>query len=249
MVELLLPPELLAKWRKFSSSKTPLDQVQNRIRLEYSSLFLLPTSQRITLRESSFFHLPLKSEKAQRRIESLLKYYRRIGLTPMAKFKDQPDHLSQVMHFMSVLCDREKDYLEKKNHPQLETTCQIQTDFVPRHLEKWIPEFRERMHRSSRFMFFRDMADTLSDFLNAEVQWVPGLLKRYGFRRPRKAHPGQPRPPDEKPGEERGPSDKPFSKRREPRQAVQGVPGSEQRRRPRRRKRRRRPGQSEKAPS
>jgi TorA maturation chaperone TorD len=234
IIELLLTPEILARWQKFASSKTPLDHVQHRLRLEYNSLFLLPTSQRITLRESAFFLQKGKSQAGQKRVESLLKYYRRIGLNPMAKYKDQPDHLSQVMHFMSVLCEREKDHLQKRNDAQLESICQIQELFLTRHLAEWIPLFKERMHRATRFIFYREIADTLEALLNSENAWVPGLLERYGLTRVKKA---QDRPQGRKHPRKSGPSqEKPAEKKA-------GAPkaGEEDQRRPRRRRRRRRP--------
>ena len=183
ILELLLTPEILAKWKKFASSKVPLDQLQNRLRLEYNNLFLLPTSQQITLRESIFFFQKGKPDAPQKRIDSLLRFYRRIGLTPMAKFKDQPDHFSQIMHFMSVLCEREKDYGAKRNTAQLETICQIQAEFLTKHLEVWVPLFWERMYQSTRFIFYRDIADTLKDLLQSEMEWIPGLPEKYSIKK------------------------------------------------------------------
>lgn len=242
IIELLLTPEILTRWKKFASSKTPLDHVQHRLRLEYNSLFLLPTSQRIALRESAFFLQKGKSQAGHKRVDSLLKYYRRIGLNPMAKYKDQPDHLSQVMHFMSVLCEREKDHLQKKNDAQLESICQIQELFLARHLAEWIPLFKERMHRATRFIFYREIADTLEALLNSENAWVPGLLERYGLTRSKKS---QDRPREQKHARKAGASHERPSEKKGPvaQEKNEASPkgGEEDRRKPRRRRRRRRP--------
>ena len=245
ILELFLAPEIYAKWKKFASSKVSLDHLQNRLRLEYNNLFLLPTSQRITLRESAFFHQKGNPGAPQKRIDSLLRFYRRIGMTPMAKFKEQPDHFSQIMHFMSVLCEREKDYGSKKNIAQLETTCQIQSDFLSKHLGAWIPLFWERMYQSTRFMFYRDLADTLKDLLRSETEWIPGLPARYGFKQ-RSYTPSD----QEKSKTDRKPTgQKPRSKRRPKKKKEMGE--SEKKftppkpegegQRPKRRRRRRRP--------
>lgn len=239
IVKLLLSPESLACWTRFASGKMPLNHLQARFRLEYNNLFLVPTSQRVVARESAFFHEPGQPQAAQKRVEDVQKYYRRIGMNPLAKFKEEPDHLSQMMHFMSVLCDRERDYLGKKNRPQLESNCQIQADFVAKHLAPWIPRIRERMHRATRFPFFRNVADLMEEFVLREAEWTADLHQKYGIEKPQEG-PAKSEPP------KKASPRKPQAKKPSPR-GGEARGGEEGARRPRRRRRggrRRNPKQS-----
>jgi len=245
IVRLLLSPETLAKWERFASGKMPLNHLQARLRLEYNNMFLLPTSQRVVPRESAFYHEPAQPQAAQKRLEDVQKFFRRIGMNPLAKFKKEPDHLSQVMHFMSVLCEREKEHLRKNNTAQLGTTCQIQTDFVEKHLAPWIPLMRERMHRVTRFLFFRNVAELMEEFVLSDAEWTRGLKIRYGVKKgretPAKAPPA-PKAPARKRAAARGGAAKGAPAKaagaRPP--AAEGTPG-EKRPRKRRRGGRRRP--------
>jgi len=213
ILKLLLSPPTLARWERFAAGKTPLNHLQARLRLEYNNLFLVPTSQRVVPRESAFFHEPGQPQAAQKRIEDLQKYYRRIGMNPLAKFKDEPDHLSQMMHFMSVLCEREKDYLEKNNRPQLEGTCQIETDFVAKHLTPWISLMRERLHRATRFPFFRDVADLMDEFVQFEAGWTANLRDKYIVKRPKEPLPKSSPAKKASPAEAAAPKKQEASKR------------------------------------
>lgn len=225
IIRALLPPEHHEKWQKFAGRKMPLDHLHARLRLEYNNLFLLPTSQRIVPRISTFYFEPRKPELAKRRLDDIQKFYRRIGMTPMAKFKDQPDHLSQIMHFMSVLCEREKDYLEKKNLGQLESACQLQVDFMNRHLADWIPLFEERMRLSTRFLFFRDMAELMKQFIELEIQWMQGMQARYGLK---SKPPAQEKPEKQKPTQSQEKTSLPSGEKRSSRRRR----GGRRRRRP-----------------
>ena len=195
IIKRLMCSETQAVWQRFAGSKMPLEHFHARLRLEYNSLFLLPTSQRVVPRESSFFHDPRRPDIPRKRLENLLKYYRRIGLTPMAKYKEQPDHLSQVMHFMSILCEREREYLGKGNLGQLEATCQLEADFMSKHLTPWISKFRERMHLATRFPFLRNVADCMGEFIQNEADWTIGWKERYGGNK----KPETPAPADKTP--------------------------------------------------
>lgn len=181
IVEMLLPEDTLAVWKKFAESKTPLEHLQARLRMEHDNLFLVPTSQHVASRESDFYFKPGDPQAGKRRLDDLQKFFRRIGMTPMAKFKDEPDHISQIMHFMSVVCDRERDHLEKKNAGQLSSVCRIEADFTQRHLAEWIPQFRERIHQATRYTFFRNVADLMLEFITLEKEWVPSLAKTYNL--------------------------------------------------------------------
>jgi TorA maturation chaperone TorD len=184
ILKIVLGEEHQQQWKKFYNSSTPLESFQIRLQREYNNLFLVPTSQRFIPKETAFYFDPNNKAAQKQQLDSLLKFYRRIGLTPMAKFKDQPDHLSQMMHYMNVVGEREKDHLKKKNASQLETACKLQKEFVHHHLAPWIPKFKERLYQATRFQFLRQIADTLEAFILQDAEWTAAMPQTYGFPPP-----------------------------------------------------------------
>ena len=219
IVRLLLSEATLERWQAFSKTRTSLESLQTRLRMEYNNLFLVPTSQRFEPRESTFFFAPGNPDAPKKRVEAVQKYLRRIGMTPMAKFKEKPDHLSQMLHFMNVLCEREKDHLEKKNAAQLESICQLQLDFTRKHLSVWAEAFRTRMYHATRFRLLRDIADLLAEFLVSDAEWTPQLAELYQLRQ-KPGRGDKPRsrsgaaPSQEKPRKAEGTGDQKPRKRR-----------------------------------
>lgn len=183
IVNQFFPDEIKAFWERFANSKTPLEHLQARLRFEYHNLFLLPTSQRVATHESAYFFDSTQPDNGRKRVEEIQRFYKRIGMTPMAKFKDNPDHLSQIFHFMSVLCDREAEQIEKSNGDQLLALCRVEEEFVQRHLVAWIPQFCERLLRSTRYLFFRNIAELLQLFISQEKEWTNNLNEQYGLKR------------------------------------------------------------------
>lgn len=82
------------------------------------------------------------------------------------RIKNAPDHLGIELSFVSELCDREADALERGDIAAAEETHEALTAFMNSHLGCWAPRFGDEMISFATTDFYRGTAYLLKSFID-----------------------------------------------------------------------------------
>lgn len=95
--------------------------------------------------------------------------YGSYGLERAAGHTDLPDHVATELEFMHFLCSRERQAWQGGEVSDARTLRSAQNAFVTEHLNKWLPEFSERVLGATHMDVYRALATLLQDFLAVEA--------------------------------------------------------------------------------
>lgn len=88
-----------------------------------------------------------------------------------------PDHIGIEFEFMQKLVGKEAELWDrKKDDSQLLKTVQLEKKFIDRHLEKWIPDFCQKVVKKAKLDFYKNIAKLTQDFIDCEKKEVKNLL-------------------------------------------------------------------------
>ena len=96
-------------------------------------------------------------------------FYKNFGLEKAEIFKDSEDHISIELEFMHFLIFKEwqsTTQLEIDKVPYL--NCQ--SDFVDRHLSKWIFEFCKNVKKNVKLGFFLILSNITSELVKSDIK-------------------------------------------------------------------------------
>lgn len=91
------------------------------------------------------------------------------GLERAAGHSDLSDHVATELEFMHFLCSREREAWQGGDVSAARTLRSAQNAFVAEHLNRWLPEFSERVRGATRVDVYRALATLLQDFLAVET--------------------------------------------------------------------------------
>ncbi len=93
------------------------------------------------------------------------------GLSFKKDYDGIPDHIGIELEFMQRLVKKEAELWEKgENNSQLLKTIQQEKKFIDDHLDKWIPEFCQKVIKAAKLDFYKNFAEVTKDFINCEKE-------------------------------------------------------------------------------
>lgn len=99
------------------------------------------------------------------------------GLSFKEDYGGIPDHISIELEFMQKLVKKEEGFWEEQKYDSLlSKTIKIEKKFIDEHLEKWIPEFCQKVIKAAKLDFYRNLAEFTKDFIITEKEEVESLL-------------------------------------------------------------------------
>jgi len=100
--------------------------------------------------------------------------YSQAGVDIAKKFTDLPDHVAVEMEFMHFLCSQELKSAEAGNLQQAEKMRAMQRKFLEEHIKPWIETFADSVTESTTSPFYKDAANLLKTFTNADATDIAG---------------------------------------------------------------------------
>lgn len=144
------------------------------LRVEYARLFLLNVYPFESIYASS--ELMLNTEET----EQVREFYLANGFKllqakgPVGRLL--PDHLAAELYFMEFVAKRQAQALSEGNLKEAFFLVNSQSDFLREHLLSWLPVFALAVISNSREDFYRELIGEILAFLEADLQYLTGLL-------------------------------------------------------------------------
>lgn len=102
-------------------------------------------------------------------IGDVMAFYRAFQMRPIA-CEGPPDSIKMELGFMSFLCLKQADALEKNALDSFEITFNAQKKFLCDHLGRWAFQFADQLMEESDQPFYQTISLLLKDFLQKECQ-------------------------------------------------------------------------------
>ena len=140
------------------------------LREEYTRLFLGPQDLIAPPWESVY----LSAERAifQKSTLAVHMWYEQFGYVPKSYPHEPDDHISLMMHFLALLCQRALDALEADNMVRYRDALAAQMMFEQNHLLNWLGAYATEMEKSETHCFYPQLVDTMQKL----VQYDNALL-------------------------------------------------------------------------
>lgn len=136
-------------------------ELPQQIRIDFLNLFSGPTANLMPY--ESFYNYPLgdKPRLWGKAAEEVQAFYLSTGLVLDEATGFIPDHISAELFFMAYLVENGILYFQKV--------------FLAEHLVKWIPLFCDELHKYADTIFYKEIADTLKEFISSEAEEIMGI--------------------------------------------------------------------------
>ncbi len=143
-----------------------LERVRTDLATEYASLFLNVGRYPVFPFESVYTSEGrLLMQEAR---DEVLSEYRKEGLDKIGEFKEPEDHIAIELEFMSYLCQKTIDSVERGDNKAAIMYSKKQRDFLDKHLMVWVPAFCDDLDRATKSDFYRDIAKLTRRYLELE---------------------------------------------------------------------------------
>lgn len=150
---------------------TPIEQIERELALEYAALFIGP-DEHIAPYESVF--VPASTGKVgyywSEITVDMKNWVEHYGLKVSERFSSIPDHISVELEFMEKVVGQERISWEKGDKKTAEKWIEVERTFFYKHINKWIPNFCDRVIKDASIDFYRELARFTKDFLRREGQ-------------------------------------------------------------------------------
>ena len=149
-----------------------LKKVELELATEYASLFLNAGRHPVFPYESVY-----TSEERllmQEARDEVLSEYRQEGLDKIRGFKEPEDHIAIELEFMSYLCQKTIDLIEKGDKEAALAYLSKQKDFLEKHLMVWVPAFCDDLEQAAKSDFYRGIARLTKSYLELEKETLVG---------------------------------------------------------------------------
>ncbi|MBI2252308.1 MAG: molecular chaperone TorD family protein [Armatimonadetes bacterium] len=97
-------------------------------------------------------------------------YYLKMNLVHPEILVSPDDHISLELEFMSFLCNKALEFLEKDNLKEAEKYLEIEKSFLEEHLLKWIFDFTKDIEENARTLLYKGIAKFLREFIDFHIQ-------------------------------------------------------------------------------
>ena len=160
--------------RKLKGSN--LERAAANLAAEYASLFLNAGDHSVFPYESVYTSPEgLLMQKAR---DDVLREYTQQGLGKSENHHWPEDHLAIELEFMFFLCEKTVNALRIDDLEQGMACLQKQKEFLEQHLLVWCPRFCSDMVGASASDFYRGIALLTHDFLQSDLETIPGLFEQ-----------------------------------------------------------------------
>jgi len=148
------------------------------IMLDFEALFRVPGQAYIYPYESSYLSRKKKGDRMQwgslngppaRAVQGL---YQNEKLAVRSELVDFPDHIGVELEFMAQLCHKVADALQIGDKEKATEKREKQKQFFQEHLLTWPKALAKEMHTKAETIFYRCLADLLSNFLEMEKRFL-----------------------------------------------------------------------------
>jgi TorA maturation chaperone TorD len=100
--------------------------------------------------------------------QTVARFMADVGYRVAPESGEVADHIAVELHFLADLAGREADALEAGDDELAGRARQIQTDFLDRHIGRWVDRFAKRVRSHSDSAFYPAMAQLAADFIASE---------------------------------------------------------------------------------
>ena len=176
-VKTLFPdPEVHRDFEKLIENFSEGRLTETDIMLDFEALLRIPGPAYICPYESSY--RGRKQIQGQTQWGSLngpstravQRFYQNEHLSVRSELADFPDHIGAEMTFMACLCRQSAQALNTDNEMIVEKLREKQRQFLQKHLLQWSKDFSEELRSRAATLFYRCIADMLSQFLKMEIK-------------------------------------------------------------------------------
>lgn len=165
------PLAMLGGWTRAMAERDPAAVLQD-LKVEYARLFIgAPGPMEAPPYESLYRDRDADGSPIVRGPSTLAveRTYGSYGLERAAGHSDLPDHVATELEFMHFLCSRERTAWRGGDAATAKMLRSAQNAFLTEHLDKWLPEFSERVLGATRVDVYRALATLLQNFLSVET--------------------------------------------------------------------------------
>ena len=109
----------------------------------------------------------------------VLKAYHSKGLQKVEWFLEPEDHVAIQLEFMSCLCLKMKEALDKEDTEEVLKYFEAQNNYLNKHLIVWIPQFCDDIVKgSTKYDFYKIMGAITKRYILLEERTIAQLTKR-----------------------------------------------------------------------
>jgi TorA maturation chaperone TorD len=174
-VKVLFPdPEIHRDFEKLIDDFSKGCLTEADIMLDFEALLRVPGPAYICPYESSYRgrkHIKGLNQWGSLNGPSTLavqRFYQNEHLSVRSELADFPDHIGAEMTFMACLCRKGAEALNTENKTIAEKLREKQRQFLQKHLLQWSKDFSDELRTKAATLFYRCIADMLSQFLDME---------------------------------------------------------------------------------
>ncbi|MGD2088864.1 MAG: molecular chaperone TorD family protein [Candidatus Aminicenantes bacterium] len=144
----------------------PIEEVRENLAIDYTSLFIASTDQRISLNES-IYHQQEGFFWGHSTV-AVNDFIRSLGMTIDSDWTGFPDHISVEFEVMKKLVECEQVALEQNNRDRAKKCQKLQREFINSHISLWVPQVCERIIHQAQTSFYKELAALTKDFVDHE---------------------------------------------------------------------------------
>jgi len=111
---------------------------------------------------------------------NVLKIYGEAGVELTAPTTEPPDHVGIELAYLSYLCSKEADARRSTDANATAKHLRMQYDFLRHHVERWVPNFCQRIAKDDRIRFYRGIATLTKEFVLADIETILEELRKNG---------------------------------------------------------------------
>ena len=108
----------------------------------------------------------------------VLRAYANAGVEPATQTTEPPDHIGLELGYLSRLCGKEADARRSGDVDGTAKYLQMEHEFLRDHIEKWVPDFCQKIAENDRTGFYRAIAVLTSEFLLADAGTIEESLQK-----------------------------------------------------------------------
>ncbi|AWR96142.1 dehydrogenase [Acidianus sulfidivorans JP7] len=142
--------------------------------IEYSTLFLTGFGIKplVPVESKRVFQLLGGDKIAAFKYTDIIRFYKSRGIVMKfsSQFNPEPDHISSIFAFMSLLIEEEFKY--RNEGKDVFKTTQDEKNFAISHIFSWIPDWINDVINDPRSKMYKVICSELSKFLNFERNYL-----------------------------------------------------------------------------
>lgn len=158
--------------------KRDLREVELELAVDYANIFLGVKHAREKI------GTPHPSESVyktgllmQEPYDEVLQAYWDAGVDVVKDFKEPADHVAIELQFMSYLCRKASEALQRGDKENLMKFLKAQRDFLEKHILQWIPRLAKDILESADTDFYRGFGKVLGKYVQYDREIVDMLLE------------------------------------------------------------------------